>query len=425
MNLERVQTKPYVNIFLTLVLATAFILLVSNTANVLYEQFLAEPKFDSQVKIGPISVEGLTRSEAEQKVAAEVRAWQSKLAIDLVWNEKKRPLSSSVIVFDILGSIQQAHFTGTSPLLFDVVDEPLDAAVSELLEQNTEGSLDRPALQQRIQQLVSALPTESVSLNLIDYIKDQPSTVTTVSQVILSNKEKKPIDLALFSHLNGYTIKPGESFSLLSFNQENNLSDAELYSYNLAATALYQMLLHTNFEIIERHIGGEIPTYAEIGYEASILPNHWDFIVKNPNPVPYTLKTSYQNDQLHVNLQGAPLPAEYQPYLLGKKELVPKKIVHRNPTLAYGAVVMKVTGKPGYDVQVYRQKLNNGNLVNKELISEDFYPPIHHVQEWGPNRFVEGNTEVSSEQRGLPLEEEEDSSSQHIDGSESDWIILQ
>jgi hypothetical protein len=52
----------------------------------------------------------------------------------------------------------------------------------------------------------------------------------------------------------------------------------------------------------------------------------------------------------------------------------PIQYVH-NPALARGSTVELMNGTPGYKVETYRYKKENGNTVQKELISKDTYSP--------------------------------------------------
>lgn len=417
MELVREYSKPYVNIFLILMLSTVFIISFSYSSNYVYESFFSEFQFEPGARIGPVSVEGLNRSEAAEKVETAVKTWHSKPPILLNWNGKEKAVYPSIFTFDIRTSVEQASSSGASRLLLKISQEALEKNTSELSGQHTVPNMDYQALQKAIQDLASSLPTENIQLNLSAYLKSEPLPSVVIHKSILPNKEKKPVDLPLFARLNGRMLKTGESLSLLSLMGKKQLSESELYSLNLAATGIYQMLLHTNFEIIERHMERSMPPYAELGYEASVIPNHWDFVFKNPNPAPYTLKMSYKDDQLEVFLEGAALPAQYQPYMLGEKEFKPKTIVHFNPSLSVEEVVSKEQGKPGYMVEVYRQEWKGGKLVGKELISEDFYPPVHRVEEWGPSapaasepgiHYPSSELEINQGQKNEPpLEEEE------------------
>lgn len=421
----RVQTQSYLKIFLVLVLSTFFIQSVSLAGNYVYEHFFEEFQFDSGASIGPIPVGGLSRSDALEKVEGAVHTWQSQPILNFKWNGKNEPVYSSVFTFEIKESVERASVAGTSPLHVNVNEEAFEKNLSQLLDEETLEGLDRAALQQKMLGLASALPTDVVELALNEYLKKQPVQKDVIHVSVVQTEGEQRVEPKLFSTVNGYEVKAGETVSLLNFMDKKTYSDAELYSMNLVATGIYQVLLHTNFEIVERHNGREKPTYANPGYEASIIPNHWDLIFKNPNPTSYILKVDFKEKQVLVSLEGAKLTSDYVPFLLGEKELPPKTIVHYNANLLPNEKVTKVQGKPGSAVEVWRQEWKAGKLVGKERISEDFYPPVHRVEEWGPvvQKTENSDTTSSVEKNGNATDT--DTSTEEDDSSnDGGWFII-
>ncbi|MBP1930220.1 VanW family protein [Ammoniphilus resinae] len=425
----RAYAKPYVVVFLILILSVSLLVGFSHSSVFGIKSFVGEFQFASGATIGAISVEGLNRREATVKVEKAVENWLGEPSIQLSWNGKDSSIYPSVFQFDIPTSIEQASSTGSSPLKLTILHEALENNMSQLLDKDIMQHVDYLSLEKAMEDLAVTLPVQKSLLNLSDYLEKESSPSVVIGKNTVSNQAKQPVDLQIFAKLNNYTIEPGESVSLLTLMGKNQFSEAEHNSLNLAAAGIYQLLLHTNLEMIERHIGRTKPAYTDLGFEASIIPNHWDLVFKNPNPGPYTLRTVYQNDQLTVSLEGAKLSARYQPFLLAKKGLEPKTIVHFNSNLSVGEKVTVEKGELGYHVEVYRQKWEDGKLVGKEWISEDYYPPIHRVEEWGPASLPASESIVNPSPSSDQQEEEATPQQVNDDlqkdaSKESGWIMI-
>ncbi|HJV17174.1 MAG TPA: G5 domain-containing protein, partial [Bacillales bacterium] len=58
----------------------------------------------------------------------------------------------------------------------------------------------------------------------------------------------------------------------------------------------------------------------------------------------------------------------------------PKTIIQYSPLLASGKVSVTTPGKEGNLVKVYREIYQSDQLLKKELIAEDYYPPVYRVE---------------------------------------------
>nr|WP_235929359.1 VanW family protein [Heyndrickxia ginsengihumi] len=148
----------------------------------------------------------------------------------------------------------------------------------------------------------------------------------------------------------------------------------------MIATTIYQAILPTNFEIIDRYISSELPSYAVLGEEAKVVPNKLDFVFINPNTSAYKLHFAYSNHTLSVSVVGTPFLEKYKILKKNYKTFSPKTVVHYNKTLKASQSVVLQAGKAGQYVKLYRKIYDqNHALLKSELISEDFYPSVPKI----------------------------------------------
>lgn len=185
----------------------------------------------------------------------------------------------------------------------------------------------------------------------------------------------------------GKSIKiDGKSqFSFLRFIKEEGLSNLSPRSLNRIATAIYGIILPTNFSINERHTSGELPDYASPGFEAKIdLKQDFDLLFSNPNETGFYITFEKKNKSLFVSLKGAPFQEKYQISTSEKEYFKPKTIIQHSSQIKAYEMILKEKGQKGFSLKVYRESFDeSGALLQKELISEDIYPPMNRIEEWG------------------------------------------
>jgi hypothetical protein len=217
----------------------------------------------------------------------------------------------------------------------------------------------------------------------------------------------------------GKSIKiDGKSqFSFLRFIKEEGLSNLSPRSLNRIATAIYGIILPTNFSINERHISGELPDYASPGFEAKINSKQdFDLLYTNPNEDSFYITFEKKNKSLSVSLKGAPFQEKYKISTSEKEYLKPVTIIQHSSQIKVNEMILKEEGQKGFSLKVYREFYDDGGeLLHKELISEDIYPPMNRIEEWGTDsggtskgnspRDNEGQSSQDETQPVAPAEE--------------------
>ncbi len=200
--------------------------------------------------------------------------------------------------------------------------------------------------------------------------------------------QRQNAELAL-SRLDGTVVNPGETFSFNrkvgSFSRDQGYRKAPV-SYNgqlvdswgggvcQASTTLYNTALLAGMQIVERNRHRFSPSYVEPGRDAAVAFNTIDLKFRNPYDFPVRIHAGEQGNRVDIEMLAAhPLPA--QPSVVSDIEQV-----HDPAVFLIGNRKdfnkMRNSGKPGFEVSVYRMTGNR-----KELISADSYPAMNRILE--------------------------------------------
>lgn len=209
------------------------------------------------------------------------------------------------------------------------------------------------------------------------------------------------------SKLNGYEIKPGAVLSFLEVTGPYTkaegyvdgpviVSDTQM-GEDIAggvcqvATALYNAGLQGNMGIVERKRHSFPMDYVAVGLDAAIDSPDTDLKLKNNTRESIFVFASADGGKVTIQLFGQPLEA-------GKTIRIQSNVIREVPPegekvtftdeLQDGEQKEIQQSRVGYETAVYREHYENDELINKEFISEDTYPPIQRV-------VLQGNSNIT------------------------------
>jgi vancomycin resistance protein YoaR len=140
------------------------------------------------------------------------------------------------------------------------------------------------------------------------------------------------------------------------------------------SSTLYNAVLRIGIEIVERRNHSLPVSYLPMGQDATYAEGYINFRFKNTTGRHLLIRTELQPDRLTVKLFGSvPEEVTYQVRSNVVKKIEPSVKYVKNASLPKGKRVVLQQGKPGYVVETYRIKAENGKAVQKELISKDTY----------------------------------------------------
>ena len=92
------------------------------------------------------------------------------------------------------------------------------------------------------------------------------------------------------------------------------------------------------------------------------------------------LKTVVQQNTIICKIFGLERPEQKVVIKSYKEKVIEPKIIYRkDPTVPKGHYIVEKKGSQGSVIRVERHIYQNGKLVYLEVISRDFYPPVHHI----------------------------------------------
>ena len=180
------------------------------------------------------------------------------------------------------------------------------------------------------------------------------------------------------SSLNDVLLVPNNPVSLLTLLGEQ-VEGVNQIGLNFLASMLYSTLLQTDYEILERHSQGEIPTYLQPGMEASISKAfNKDLQFINLSEQPGKLKVTTEGNSLKVEIFSTTKEKEINVRVETERIVKPRTIYRYSDELAIGQEEVEQKGKTGIRVAVYRSIVENG-VSSEELVSRDYYAPINQI----------------------------------------------
>lgn len=234
----------------------------------------------------------------------------------------------------------------------------------------------------------------------VEAFPDLVSSFTTKYKTYEVNRSKN-LEIAA-QKINGLVLLPGEEFS---FNKvvgkrtvEEGYKDAKIYvdggvQDGLAggicqiSSTLYNAVLLANLEIVERRNHSFTTSYVPAGRDATVVYGTTDFRFKNSRSYPIKLEASVADGIASFKIHSvAPEETEYEIKIL---PVITQSIPYTteqvpDPTLMPGEQKVVQSGHAGYRVTTYKQLMQNGNVISKEIISNDVYQPMRTIVKVGP-----------------------------------------
>lgn len=153
------------------------------------------------------------------------------------------------------------------------------------------------------------------------------------------------------------------------------------------ATTLYNAVLYAGLEITERHPHSLPVDYVPIGRDATLASPTIDFRFVNNTGQAIMIAAGVEGNRLTVSIFGTqPYPSRTVRLEVEREVVAPEVRLVADPSLPPGAREVRVRGREGYRVRVYRLWEEEGRLVRRELVSDDLYKPVATVVAVGPTR---------------------------------------
>lgn len=370
-----------VKLFSILFICTVFIYSFSHYGALAYNAISTDSElFADHTMIGSLDISGKSKQEALTSLTEELQKWRTATAIQLQYKEKSASVDLGMFHFELENTIENVQNGQKNTVIATVQQQDMQALLKQV---STELSLSDDDMTKLTNEMLSfALQLTSGQL----FIDLEKLLAKSNIPVVISQSELKLDDVSVeiidwIAALSPIKVEPKQSISLVKLLEERKLTTMPDSVKSMIAAGLYETVLPTNFSIIERHISQSLPSYVKLGYEANVnVKNNRDFVFANPSHSSYEIELQWKDSTLIVKLKGSKFLYEYKVTQSEVENFKPKTIIQYHPLLK-SSVKVDQEGADGLLVMVYREVYGEaGEFLRKELISEDYYPPVHRIE---------------------------------------------
>lgn len=196
--------------------------------------------------------------------------------------------------------------------------------------------------------------------------------------------------------INDKVILPGETFSYNKTLGERTAAagykNAKVYENGQVvdgigggicqiSSTLYNSVLMSNMEIVERRNHQFVTSYTPAGRDATVVYGMTDFKFKNTRTYAVKIQASCSNGIATVSIYGIKEENEYTVSFSTKTiSTIPYSVQYVNDsTLANGTEKVKQVGANGMITETYIIKSLNGKVVSSKLLSKDTYNAMQRI----------------------------------------------
>lgn len=320
---------------------------------------------------------------------------ENKIDIPIV-SKKAEPIDIEQIYKEIYTEPKDAYYE-LEP--FNIYPEVNGVDLENGLEDAKKQISEEDKEEYRFQLKITA-PEKTIKSFGIEAFPNLISSFSTKYNVREVNRTKN-LEIAA-GKINGLVLMPGEVFSYNTVvgkrTVEEGYKDAKIYQDGAVvdglaggicqiSSTLYNAVLLANLEIVERRNHSFTTSYVPAGRDATVVYGKTDFQFKNSRSYPIKIEASVARGIATFKIHGVSLEeTEYEVKIIPViTESIPYTTEHvQDITLAPGQQVITQAGHAGYKVTTYKELIQNGVSVSKEVLSNDVYRPMRAIVRIGP-----------------------------------------
>ncbi|WP_049682466.1 VanW family protein [Peribacillus loiseleuriae] len=372
------RSPSYLRILTIVILSTAFIMSCSQLGAFAYGKISqTDQPFAANTSIGTVLVSGESKKQATENLLHSINERQTKSGLSLTFADRKMTLPVHAIQFSLEESVRDAKNGIDNPLVATITESNVRQLLKEIADEKLIETVKVSELRAEIQKQAGLLDMNEQVISLTDFFDD------SVSVSVIAHAKKENIDVKSLSSW----VESTPPIKIPAFGEFSFMNDLSVNAGNWsdefltqAASLVYEAGLSTNLQILERNTSKELPEGVKLGFEAKVNRNGMDLKLANPNDFEMTIAFKVtQPDVLIVEISGYPTGRQYNVVVKDSKTIPYRKIVQYTALLPNGKDI-KVKGKPGYSVSVYRE---TQDPLKKKLesvqMSNDFYLPVNEV----------------------------------------------
>nr|WP_272495707.1 VanW family protein [Bacillus pinisoli] len=358
-------------------ISTLFLFSISQVGHAVYTTVSTQGKFyEENTYVGPVNISGLTDVEALQTLTEKTNVWKEQEELILSYNGKSYTVQPDFFTFLIDQSLVTIEQGKQNKLIVAVSRQELEFEIVDLLNPLSIEEINIEGLLQDLEDAASNLE-DVKTLKIEDFFHSDTLATTTVSEASVKNIPSEIDTNTFLSSFSKISIPANSELSIQTLLNDQNISND---TASVIATLIYKAILPTNFTIVERHLSPELPTYAELGFDAMVTDTY-DFVIYNPNTTEYVIEIQTVSDGLKAAVIGLPLLYQYKIEVINVETHEQKVIIQYDQDLPSGQKKIVNKGKQGLSATIMRHKLDQkGQLLEKQEVAMDYYSPIHTVE---------------------------------------------
>ncbi|MFP4698561.1 MAG: VanW family protein, partial [Eubacteriales bacterium] len=234
------------------------------------------------------------------------------------------------------------------------------------------------------------------------------------------------------SKINGVILHPNDSFSahdqLSPVNEANGYKAAPIIVNGVledglgggicqVATTLYNAVLLSELEVLERKNHSMKITYSEISMDAALYGDILDFKFKNSTDYPIYIESYIEGDRLYMNIYGNDQrddnrEIKFEPVIIERITPPPAKIIY-DDAMAEGEEKIVQSEVYGYKAKLYKHIYIDGEYKEKMLVNYSNYKATPAIIKKGTNSHNNSSDEDM---------ESEDNETEETEGIEEEEI---
>lgn len=305
-----------------------------------------------------------------------------------VTDKKPEEINVDKIHEEVYKEVQDAYYTKDPFTIYpevEGVDFDVDAAKALIASEDKEEYTIK---------LTITKPKVTISQIGSEAFPDQLATFTT--RYDASNTDRSTNLKIACQKLNGKVILAGETFSYNKTLGERTVAagyrNGKIYENGEVvdgigggicqiSSTLYNAVLMSNLEIVERRNHQFVTSYLPAGRDATVVYGMTDFKFKNTRKYPVRLAASVQNGIATISVYGIKEENEYT-FSFETKTIATIPVTTKyeeDASLAAGTEKVKQKGTNGLKTETYITKSLNGKVISRTLLSRDTYDAMARI----------------------------------------------
>lgn len=369
-------------VFIILLFSTVYMLGFSHYGSLAINNMIdPENKFEENTLIGSVNVSNKSVAEANDLIKKETEKWKKDSIIEFTYKETSTVFNAGSFIFNTektLGHGQSGKQNVMQVMLKkNAIEEFIPTLSSKLAIEN----IDKDKLTSDLLAGAAMLDGSPQVFQLEKYMDGSTEQNEVISKASISLEDREREIRLLIKALPEIEIPAKTQVSLVEAIKAANITKKDKLSTSIFASALYEAIMPTNFNIMERNISRELPEYAKLGYEARIdLEKQVDLVFSNPNDTAYKLSFSIEGSKLVVTLKGHSFLYKYNLVIEEQTKFKPNTIKQYSALMKEHESKVSAEGKDGLLIRLIRKTIDeNGEEILSEVLSDDFYNPVHRV----------------------------------------------